>query len=148
MLAISEELENGRGFSLLRGLPVERYSDEDIHIINYGIGLHMGEPVRQNARGDLLGLVMHVGDVTKKETRVYQTNLYLPYHSDPSDVVGLLCVRKAKQGGVSSLFVTADRRLRRILAIQSALRSLSGMTVSHIGLVALADVMVGLALLC
>ncbi|QEI06228.1 TauD/TfdA family dioxygenase [Pigmentiphaga aceris] len=101
--AISEELENGRGFSLLRGLPVERYSDDEIHIINYGIGLHMGEPVRQNAKGDLLGLVQHVGDVTKKETRVYQTNLYLPYHSDPSDVVGLLCVRKAKQGGVSSL---------------------------------------------
>jgi len=103
LLAIAEELENGRGFSLLRGLPVDRYRDEDIHLINYGIGLHMGEPVRQNARGDLLGLVMHVGDVTKKETRVYQTNLYLPYHSDPSDVVGLLCVRKAKEGGVSSL---------------------------------------------
>jgi hypothetical protein len=48
------------------------------------------------------------------------------------------------QAGVSSLFVTADRRLRRILATQSGLRSLSGMTVSHIGLVALADVMVGL----
>jgi hypothetical protein len=48
------------------------------------------------------------------------------------------------QGGVSSLFVTADRRLRRILANQVSLRSLAGMTVSHIGLVALADVMVGL----
>jgi hypothetical protein len=103
LLTIADELENGRGFSLLRGLPVERYTDEEIKILNYGIGLHMGEPVRQNAKGDLLGLVQHVGDVTKKETRVYQTNLYLPYHSDPSDVVGLLCVRKAKQGGVSSL---------------------------------------------
>lgn len=103
LLTISEELENGRGFSLLRGLPVDRYSDDEIKIVNYGIGLHMGEPVRQNAKGDLLGLVQHVGDVTKKETRVYQTNLYLPYHSDPSDVVGLLCLRKAKQGGVSSL---------------------------------------------
>ena len=46
------------------------------------------------------------------------------------------------QGGVSSLFVTADRRLRRILATQVALKALAGMTVSHIGLVALADVMV------
>ena len=103
----SDELENGRGFLVLRGLPIERYSEEDIHILYYGIGLHMGIPVRQNPKGDLLGLVMNVGDVTKKTTRVYETNLYLPYHSDPSDVVGLLCIRKAKQGGLSSLVSVA-----------------------------------------
>jgi hypothetical protein len=103
----SEELENGRGFLVLRGLPVDRYSEEDIHIMYYGIGLHMGIPVRQNPRGDLLGLVMNVGDATQKTTRVYETNLYLPYHSDPSDVVGLLCIRKAKQGGLSSLVSVA-----------------------------------------
>jgi hypothetical protein len=107
LTAYSNELENGRGFLVLRGLPMARYSDEDIHIIYYGIGLHMGMPVRQNPKGDLLGLVMNVGDVTKKTTRVYETNLYLPYHSDPSDVVGLLCVRKAKQGGLSSLVSVA-----------------------------------------
>jgi len=103
----SDELENGRGFLVLRGLPVERYTEEEINILYYGIGLHMGVPVRQNPRGDLLGLVMNVGDVTKKTTRVYETNLYLPYHSDPSDVVGLLCVRKAKHGGLSSLVSVA-----------------------------------------
>jgi hypothetical protein len=105
--AHSDELENGRGFLMLRGLPVERYSEEDIQIIYYGIGLQMGVPVRQNPKGDLLGLVMNVGDATKKTTRVYETNLYLPYHSDPSDVVGLLCIRKAKQGGLSSLVSVA-----------------------------------------
>ena len=103
----SDELENGRGFLVLRGLPVERYTEEEINILYYGIGLHMGVPVRQNPKGDLLGLVMNVGDVTKKTTRVYETNLYLPYHSDPSDVVGLLCVRKAKHGGLSSLVSVA-----------------------------------------
>ena len=41
----SDELENGRGFMVLRGLPVERYTEEDIQIIYYGIGLHMGMPV-------------------------------------------------------------------------------------------------------
>ena len=105
--AYSDELENGRGFLVLRGLPVERYSEAQIQILYYGIGLHMGVPVRQNPKGDLLGLVMNVGDVTKKTTRVYETNLYLPYHSDPSDVVGLLCIRKAKQGGLSSLVSVA-----------------------------------------
>ena len=103
----ANELENGRGFMLMRGLPIERYSDDDINIIYYGIGLHLGEPVRQNPKGELLGSVMNVGDTRLKTTRVYETNLYLPYHSDPSDVVGLLCVRKAKSGGVSSLVSVA-----------------------------------------
>ena len=103
----ADELENGRGFLLLRGLPVERYTEDELNAVYYGLGLHMGTPVRQNPRGELLGTVMNVGDVTKKTTRVYETNLYLPYHSDPSDVVGLLCVRKAMQGGLSSLVSVA-----------------------------------------
>ena len=105
--AIARELEDGRGFLLLRGLPVARYSDEELNAIYYGLGLHMGTPVRQNPRGELLGEVMNVGDATQKTTRVYETNLYLPYHSDPSDVVALLCVRKAKRGGLSSLVSVA-----------------------------------------
>jgi len=104
----SESLENGTGFLLVRGLPVERYCEADIDIIYYGIGLNLGLPVRQNPNGDLLGRVMNVGDVRKKETRVYETNAYLPYHTDPSDVVGLLCLRKAKTGGLSSLVSAAS----------------------------------------
>lgn len=100
-------LENGRGFFVLRGLPVERYTSEEIQTLYYGMGLHMGVPVGQNPRGDLLGRVEAVGDIHNKNTRVYETNLYLPYHSDPSDVVGLLCVRKAQAGGVSSLVSVA-----------------------------------------
>ena len=103
----SDELENGRGFCVLRGLPVERYTDDQIDTVYYGLGLHLGEPVGQNPRGDLIGKVMAVGDAKKKETRVYETNLYLPYHSDPSDVVGLLSIRKARQGGLSSLISVA-----------------------------------------
>jgi hypothetical protein len=103
----ADELENGRGFLLLRGLPVARYTDEEINVVYYGIGLHLGTPVRQNPRGDLLGTVMNVGDPDDKATRVYETNRYLPYHSDPSDVVGLLCLRKARTGGLSSLVSVA-----------------------------------------
>jgi len=105
--AIANDLEHGLGFSLMRGLPVERYTEEQLNIVYYAMGLYMGQPVTQNPKGDLLGLVMHVGDATKKDTRVYETNLYLPYHTDPSDVVALLCVRKAKAGGMSSLVSAA-----------------------------------------
>ena len=104
----ADELENGRGFKLLRGLPMERYTDEEIQCLYYGMGLHMGQPVRQNPRGELLGPVQNVGDIHDKNTRVYETNLFLPYHSDPSDVVGLLCVRKARAGGLSSLVSVAS----------------------------------------
>lgn len=68
---ITEELENGRGFVLLRGLKPDRYSDEEINAIYYGMGLNMGQPVGQNPKGDLLGKVMHVGDASDKNNRVY-----------------------------------------------------------------------------
>lgn len=99
----NEELENGKGFLLIRGLPIERYTDEEISIIYYGLGLHMGTPVSQNVKGDMLGHVKNLGELDTKKARVYETNEYLPYHADLSDVVGLLSLRKAKSGGLSSL---------------------------------------------
>lgn len=111
----ADALENGRGFLLLRGLPAARYTEEELRCLYYGIGLHLGVPVCQNPRGDLLGEVMNVGDLNDKNTRVYETNLYLPYHSDPSDVVGLLCLRQAREGGLSSL-VSVAAIYNRILA--------------------------------
>lgn len=59
LAAHADTLENGCGFVVLRGLPIERYSDAEINAIYYGIGLHLGQPVRQNPRGDLLGQVMN-----------------------------------------------------------------------------------------
>lgn len=99
----NEELENGRGFIVIRGLPIERYTDEEAAILYYGLGLHMGTPVSQNIKGDLLGHVRNIGAEDTKQVRVYETNEYLPYHADLSDVVGLLCLRKAKSGGMSSI---------------------------------------------
>lgn len=105
--AYSDELENGRGFFLLRGLDVDDYSEAELSAIYYAIGQYLGEPVGQNPRGDLLGAVENVGDPNDRNTRVYETNLNLPYHTDPSDVVALLCIRKAQTGGLSSLVSVA-----------------------------------------
>lgn len=110
----ANELENGYGFFLLKGLDVSKYSEEQLALIYYLIGMYMGKPVTQNPRGDLLGNVENVGDLNHKSTRVYETNAYLPYHTDLSDVVGLLSIRKAKQGGLSSL-VSAATVYNRIL---------------------------------
>ena len=99
----SKELENGVGFMLIKNVPVQDLNEEDTNILYYGLGLYLGEPVRQNPSGDLIGKVINIGDLSDRQTRVYETNAYLPYHSDPSDLVSLLCIRKAKSGGISSL---------------------------------------------
>jgi hypothetical protein len=100
---ISNELENGYGFIVIRGLDANKYSENQLANMYYILGLHMGNSITQNARGDLIGYVENIGDQKQKMTRVYETNAYLPYHSDLSDVVGLLSIRKAKTGGLSSI---------------------------------------------
>ena len=112
--SISDELENGYGFIVIRGLDTKKYSEAQLTNLYYLIGLHMGTPVTQNARGDLIGFVENVGDRNNKMTRVYETNAYLPYHSDMSDVVGLLSIRKAKHGGLSSI-ISSSTVYNRIL---------------------------------
>ena len=105
---IADALEDGPGFVLLRGLPVEGRTEAEVATLHYALGLHLGTPVTQNPRGDLIGRVEATGDPTRRETRVYQTDRVLPYHTDPSDVVGLLCLRRAKAGGESSLVSAAS----------------------------------------
>lgn len=104
---LAEELENGYGFVMIRGLSAEEYNEVQLTDMYYALGLYLGKPVTQNACGDLLGGVENVGDQSNKLTRTYETNAYLPYHTDLSDVVGLLCIRRAKEGGLSSLVSAA-----------------------------------------
>jgi len=101
---IQHEVVHGRGFVLLRGLPVDRYTMEEIGIAYLGIGLHFGWPVSQNAEGHLLGHVRDIGrDPTNPEHRIYTTSARHLYHTDSSDIVGLLCLQPAMRGGLSSV---------------------------------------------
>lgn len=102
--AIHEELLTGRGFVLVRGLPMERYSPEDAATAYWGIGRYLGNPVSQNAKGHLLGHVRDLGfDLKDPNVRVYQTTERQCYHADSCDIVALLCLHKARRGGHSSL---------------------------------------------
>ncbi len=99
-----QELLEGRGFFMLRGLPVDRYSREEQAIAYMGIGAHLGRPRSQNAKGHLLGHVKDLGlDIQDPKVRYYQTNRRLEYHTDSVDIVGLLCLKTAKSGGESFL---------------------------------------------
>ena len=97
---IKENLSGGLGMSLIRGVPVDRYSRDDLRLILWGIGTHIGLGAPQSYRGDVIGEVMdmsHTGDIR----RSYRSPRPLYLHVDPIDVVGLLCTRQAKEGGMS-----------------------------------------------
>jgi len=104
---LSEQLTKGIGFSLIKRIPVEDFSTEKAAIIFYGLGAHLGNARMQNAKGHVLG---HVRDLNMRSddpnVRIYQTNERQTVHTDSSDIVGLLCLKKAKQGG-ESLLVSA-----------------------------------------
>jgi hypothetical protein len=98
------ELRDGRGFLLVRGLPVERWSDEEAELVFWCLGLHLGRPGAQNPQGDLLGHVIATGEeATDPNVRRYRTAGDIAYHCDLADVVGLLCLRAARRGGASRI---------------------------------------------
>ncbi len=103
-----DELERGRGFLLVRGVPVERYGEGDATLAYWGLGLHLGMPVSQNAAGDLLGHVRDLGlDRRDPTVRLYKTREQLGFHTDGADVIGLLCLRPARSGGTSRIASSA-----------------------------------------
>jgi hypothetical protein len=98
------ELYDGRGFVVVRGLPVARYGDDDVGLIFWGLGRYLGGPLYQNPQGELLGHVYDHGRTYGNiDVRGYETNAYLPYHTDAGDMVGLLCLRRSLEGGLSSI---------------------------------------------
>jgi len=97
-------LSGGRGFVLLRGLPVERWGEADSALIYWALGLHLGRPGAQNPAGELLGHVVDYGeDAANPYVRRYRTAGDIAYHCDLADAVGLLCLRTARRGGASRL---------------------------------------------
>ncbi|MGI9598313.1 MAG: TauD/TfdA family dioxygenase, partial [Acidimicrobiales bacterium] len=82
LAALASELDRGRGFWLLRGLPIDDLTERQAAFAYWGLGLYMGTPVSQNARGHLLGHVIDEGrDLQDPGIRGYQTRLRLPYHT-------------------------------------------------------------------
>ena len=99
-----DTLENGRGLELWRGLPVDEWNSDALQTVFWCLGMHVGRPIVQNARGELLGSVMNTTGTdpqTNANSRFYHTNAAAPFHVDGADVVGLMCVRTAMRGGAS-----------------------------------------------
>lgn len=97
-----DEIENGRGFLVLRGLPVERYDDTGLYALYWGLGRHFGDAIIQNYEGRRINEVQSRGhSYDEVNIRAYATASHLGFHNDPSDLTCLLCLRQAKSGGLS-----------------------------------------------
>ncbi|WP_245825840.1 TauD/TfdA family dioxygenase [Oceanibaculum nanhaiense] len=117
--AVREELENGSGMVKLRRIPVDRYSEAQLKKLYFGLGKQLGHTLFQNNRGELMREIRdegaavvgeRYGQVQTQDNGTFLSsyartlsNGALRFHTDRCDVVGLLCVRQAANGGVSKL---------------------------------------------
>ena len=114
--ALRTQLLQGRGFALLRRLPVERCSTTEAATLFMGLGAHLGRARSQNAQGHVLGHVRDLGLASSDpHVRLYQTSERQTFHTDSCDIVGLLCLQEARSGGDSLLVsaLTLFNELRR-----------------------------------
>ena len=99
---IRYQIADGRGFVVVRRLPVEDYSKDELGMIFWGLGTHLGRGLSQSVLGDRLG---HVKDFSREDplARAYRNKQELSPHTDSCDLVGLACLRDAEIGGVSRI---------------------------------------------
>ncbi|TPX14635.1 uncharacterized protein E0L32_005327 [Thyridium curvatum] len=102
---LREDLLNGKGFILFKRFPADRWGPLKNAVGYMGLGTHLGYFVSQNGRGHVLG---HVKDVDEDPTQIHRVRIYRTsarqfFHTDPGDLVGLLCVHRAQEGGESDI---------------------------------------------
>ena len=110
-----EELEHGCGVVLIRGLPVDPQDEERAARIIWGLGTHFGRALRQiprvnlgGFRDNLIGHIVDQGyDYNAPNAIGSGTSAEQMPHCDGSDLVGLLCVRPAADGGGISRVVSS-----------------------------------------
>lgn len=100
---VARELGDGRGFALIRGLDASE--PETLRGMFWAIGNHLGTPVMQNTRGEILSEVrdLYAGAPRGIDTRGFESNDELRFHADGGDCIGMACVRQAPSGGANGL---------------------------------------------
>lgn len=105
--AVREEVLRGRGFVLMRGLPVEGRSHDAVKAMYRALGRRLGTAITQNLQGDLVGEITDRGlDVNALNVKPSLTNAEQRPHTDPGDIVTLLCIHPARTGGLSRIAST------------------------------------------
>lgn len=108
------DLNEGRGFTVVGGFPVERYDYDDNLLAYSGLSSHFGRITVQNYEGDFAVDVIDKGVAYSHKSRGYSSNKLLPFHTDGADYAGLLCRGIAASGG-RSLIASAPAVYNEIL---------------------------------
>ncbi|KAL3460419.1 hypothetical protein BJX64DRAFT_184359 [Aspergillus heterothallicus] len=118
LTTLREDLLNGKGFILFKGFPAQKWGNHKSAVAYMGLGTYLGYFVSQNSRGHVLGHVKDLGeDPTKIDSvRIYRTNARQFFHADDCDIVGLLCVHRALEGGESD--IVSSHHVYNTLAIE------------------------------
>ena len=103
--ALNKELEGGRGFVVIEGLPALELDEKTGKILLWGIGQYIGEPAKQDGAGSLIHSVRDIGASVESthNIRSYQTADPISWHNDGADIFMLYCLRTGKSGGESKL---------------------------------------------
>lgn len=130
------DIIDGKGFILFKGFPVEKWGNHKSAVAYMGLGTYLGYFVSQNSRGHVLGHVKDLGEDSTQidKVRIYRTNArYVDpnlqiinpktnvrcsqfFHADDSDIVGLLCIAKALEGGESD--IVSSHHVYNTLAVE------------------------------
>ncbi len=100
---VFDDLENGRGFSVIGGFPVERFGYDEALVGYAGLCTHLGTLVDQSYAGAMKADVQDLGLPYGKDVRGYHSNAMLRFHTDGAVLTGLLCLGEGAEGGLSVL---------------------------------------------
>ncbi len=84
--------EHGTGLQVVRGVPLDSWTEAEAEVFFWALGAHLGTPGAQDNSGELLAHVRDIGADPRLE-RQYKTNAFIGFHCDAADVVGLLALR-------------------------------------------------------
>ncbi len=115
LTALAGELEDGRGFGVISGFPVETHGEDACKIVAWGMCCYFGAGIPQSRQGDWINHVIDLSDVTsttdpdlvhvieRGQLRTNHAGGELDFHTDTTDVFALFSLRRAKAGGASRL---------------------------------------------
>ncbi|KAG7289331.1 hypothetical protein NEMBOFW57_005698 [Staphylotrichum longicolle] len=105
LATLRDDLLDGKGFILFKNFPAQLWSPHKTAVAYMGLGTYLGYFISQNGRGHVLGHVKDVGDDPTQihSVRIYRTAARQFFHADDGDIVGLLCVHRAQEGGESDI---------------------------------------------
>lgn len=102
LATIRAQVSFGRGFAIIKGVPVQEWPRATTVAAYWLLGLHWGRALSNNKAGHLVGHIKDLGhDPAAPTTRLFATSAAQPFHNDSADVVTLLCLQNAVQGGTS-----------------------------------------------